>query len=487
MLRSKEYDFQPCTVSLDTLVPPDNFYRQLDAKIDPSFMRDYVQHLYKPFGRPSIDPVVYFKLQLIMFFEAIRSERQLMSTVAMRLDHRWYLHYDLNEPLPHHSSLTRIRDRYGVVVFRHFFESIIQQCIEAGLVWGEELHFDGTMIHANADHSHQVPRFYHQAQQHLEQLFEEPVHDSSRQPFDLIDKYDGTRSLVKPNSYHKRSDYWVSPVDASATPTGKQQLGYHLQYGVDGGKSRIILSCLVTPSAIQDNTPFLDLVRQTHFRWQLPLHTVVADTRFGTIENVVGLEDDRIRAFMPLHLDAKRSSGKRKTYGSDQFHYDAQRNVYICPQQQVLRFWTTDNHSQRIVYKAPDKVCNQCPVKSQCKTGQSGRRVGHSIFKPILDRVRAYQQGHRYKKAMRKRQVWVEPKFAELKQWHLGRRFRLRGIRKVNIEALLKATGQNIKQLLKAKSCQSNPKPPASAAILAGWIVSFCWGRLYSVHIDYSC
>ena len=88
MLGQKARDFQPCVVSLEALVPADNFYRQVEAKLDLSFTRDLVRHLYKPFGRPGIDPVVFFKLQLILFFEGFRSEHQLMNMVNMCLDHR---------------------------------------------------------------------------------------------------------------------------------------------------------------------------------------------------------------------------------------------------------------------------------------------------------------------------------------------------------------------------------------------------------------
>ena len=98
-----------------------------------------VQESYAGSGRPSIDPVMFFKLQLVMFFEDIRSERLLMRHVADRLSVRWYLGYDLNESLPDHSSLTRIRERYGVEVFRRFFEQIVELCQQAGLIWGKEL------------------------------------------------------------------------------------------------------------------------------------------------------------------------------------------------------------------------------------------------------------------------------------------------------------------------------------------------------------
>ena len=462
MLKEKERDFQPCVVSLEALVPEDNFYRQVEAKLDLTFVRDLVRPLYKPFGRPGIDPVVFFKLQLIMFFEGIRSERQLMDLVHLNLAFRWYAGYDLDEPVPHHSSLTRIRNRFGLEVFQRFFEQIVELCIEAGLVWGQEMHFDGTMVRANADFDNQVPRFYLQAQQHIEDVFKEPEQEDR----DVVSKYDGTRQLVKPSSYKKQADYWVNPIDPDATPLGRGRLGYHLHYGVDGGQARIILKCLVTPASIQDNTPLLDLVWLSRFRWQLDLDTVVADARFGTVRNAVGLEQNNIQAFMPLHTEAKRSSGKGNTFGTNRFRYDPERNVYICPQGEVLPYYATVCPIQRVVYKARDEVCAACPVQTQCKTGQSGRRVGHSIFKDILDRIKTYHETEAYKKAMRKRQVWVEPKFAEVKQWHQGEKFRLRGLFKVNIEALLKAAGQNIKQFLKARSHGNRPKPPTNAAVI---------------------
>jgi transposase len=89
-----------------------------------------------------------------------RSERQLMRHAADRLSIHWYLGYDLNEPLPDHSSLTRIRERYGVDVFRRFFEAIVEQCQQARLVWGKELYFDGTKVLANASTESIKPRFF---------------------------------------------------------------------------------------------------------------------------------------------------------------------------------------------------------------------------------------------------------------------------------------------------------------------------------------
>lgn len=150
-IKERRFDPLPQDISLEDLVTKDNFYRRLEATLDLSFVRELVQPLYAKEGRPSVDPVVFFRLQLVMFFENIRSERELMRIAADRLSVRWYLGYGLHEPLPFHSSLTRARERFGVEVFRRFFEEIVETCVEAGLVWGEEFFFDATKVRADAD------------------------------------------------------------------------------------------------------------------------------------------------------------------------------------------------------------------------------------------------------------------------------------------------------------------------------------------------
>lgn len=176
MIGLKKRAFAPfVAVSLEELVPQDHFYRHLQKVLDLSFVYDLVRESYAAVGRPSVDPVVFFKLQLVMFFEDIRSERLLMRQVADRLSVRWYVGYDLDEPLPDHSTLSKIRTRYGLEVFRHFFETIVEQCQQAKLVWGKELYFDATQIEANADLDSLAPRFAVEAreaiQDHLTTLF----------------------------------------------------------------------------------------------------------------------------------------------------------------------------------------------------------------------------------------------------------------------------------------------------------------------------
>src|SRR5260221_5735706 len=128
-----------------------------------------------------------------MFFEDIRSERLLMRQVGDRRGVRWYIGYDLDEPLHDHPTLSKIRLRYGLEVFRRFFEAIVEQCQKAKLVWGKELYFDSTQVNANADLDSLTPRFAVEAREtikeHLSALFapepiqlEQPEASSSAAP-----------------------------------------------------------------------------------------------------------------------------------------------------------------------------------------------------------------------------------------------------------------------------------------------------------------
>jgi len=225
----------------------------------------------------------------------------------------------LNEPLPDHSSLTRIRERYGVDVFRRFFDAIVEQCQQEKLVWGKELYLDSTQVNANADLDSLTPRFAVEAraamQAHLAALFDEedaeieqqeasadradtpqtdatspvaispaplplPVNLSEAEQEELASEKaarhdwiaeEGRQQREVHGLYKRTADFKVSTTDPDATPMrlkgGGTHLGYQMHYVVDGGKARVILQVLVTPSEVMDNQPMLDLLWRVRFRW----------------------------------------------------------------------------------------------------------------------------------------------------------------------------------------------------------------------------
>jgi hypothetical protein len=237
---------------------------------------------------------------------------------------------------------------------------------------------------------------------------------------------------------------------------------------VDGGKNRIILTVLVTPAEVMENQPMLDLVFRSRFRWKLWPGQATGDSKYGTQDNIVALEDQGIRAYVPLpDLDHRTAF-----FSSQLFQYDAGRDVYICPAGKELHLDQPHSTERSLRYRARAKECNHCPLKAQCTTSKQGRTLCRSVHEEYLDRVRGYHATEAYKKAYRKRSVWVEPLFAEAKQWHGLRRFRLRLLWRVNCEALLIASGQNLKRLLKHRGWGRRPFPTEA---MWAFFLAFCW------------
>jgi transposase len=427
MMGTKERNFQPLPedISLEDLVPEDNFYRRLQQKLDLSFVRELVEDRYAASGRPSVDPEVFFRLQLVMFHEGIRSERELMRIVSDRLSVRWYVGYDLHELLPDHSSLTRIRDSFGLSLFREFFERIVQLCVEAGLVWGEELYFDATKVDANASLDSIAPRFY--VEEHLGELFteEEPLDaQQDEEPITLASEWDESlvgvlhelpsaddEGLVEENAakddwisrdgrqrreqkgvwYRRKADFLASTTDPDSSPMKRRDskgshLGYYNHYVVDGGKSRIILNALVTPFEVTENAPMLDLLWRTSFRWKLHPKQVTGDTAYGTTENIAAVEQAGIRAYMPL-----TGAGKARPYFSkEEFVYDPKLNIYQCPAGEILTPKTFRTARNQILYKTETGTCESCSIRAQRTDNKTGRQVLPHLEERYVDRVKSY-------------------------------------------------------------------------------------------------
>jgi hypothetical protein len=242
----------------------------------------------------------------------------------------------------------------------------------------------------------------------------------------------------------------VSTTDPDATPvrTGaRTTLGYHDHYVVDGGKRRVILAALVTPADVMENVPMQDLLWRVCFRRKIWPHHVTGDTAYGTTENIVAVEDAGIRAYGPLpDLGSRRPA----FFAQTAFTYDPKRDEHRCPQHHPPKRETAKYGEEVVVYRAPAAGCNACPVKPQCTESKRGRIVHRSFYADYLERVRADHATEAYQKALRKRQVWVEPLFAAAKAWHGLRRLRLRGLLNANIQGLPIAAGQNRKRFLAA-------------------------------------
>jgi Transposase DDE domain len=337
-----------------------------------------------------------------------------------------------------------------------------------------------------------VPRWYQRAKQHVDALFADggatapdsaaaiPA-DEGTMPPDLQPASEAeVAALTQANQttwrllehrrldpqrpskkgYRRTTDDHVSLTDPDAVPMkhhngDRVKLGYHDHYVVDGGKARIILAALVTPADVMENQAMLDLLWRVRFRWQMQPRFIAGDTTYGTIENIVAVEREAIRAYVRLPDFEQRST----YFPKSMFTYDAEHDLYRCPVGQPLRRYSYSRSDRMIKYRAQRKICDACPLKERCTPGKSGRKVERSFDEEYIARVRGYHETEEYKRAMRKRKIWIEPLFGEAKMWHGLRQFRLRGLDKVNMEGLLVAAGQNIKRLLQVSGWGRRPLP----------------------------
>jgi hypothetical protein len=258
------------------------------------------------------------------------------------------------------------------------------------------------------------------------------------------------------------SDGVVSRTDPDAAHTGRvrtaSRLGYNAHYVVDGGKARIILSALVVPADVKDNLPMLDLLWKTCFHWKIRPHHVTGDSIYGSLENIKAVEDAGIRAFMPVRDWTHNFPG---SFSKKDLRYDERRDLYVCPEGEELRH-IGNSYTERVSkYRADAAICNSCALKAKCTSGSSGRLLRRSFNEHYIERVRAYHETEACKEAMRKRQVWIEPLFGEAKQWHGMEKMRLRTLERANCEALVTASGQNVKRLLEFGG--RGPRRPAGS------------------------
>jgi len=369
-------------------------------------------------------------------------------------------------------------------------------CFEAGstLVWGEELYFDATKVEANASFDSTRSRsllenLENRLKEHLGEIFSEQMSFAQDAHTTGIAAVVGPtaekrRALAQKNArghrwiseagrqqrevvrwgYKRMADLRVSTTDPDASPMqhknkGTSRLGYQTHYVVDGGKARVILDVLVTPAEVTENLPMLDLLFRSCFRWHLQPRSVTADAAYGTTENIAAIEKVGIRAYTALVDYEKRTS----LFGRNAFTYDAEKNLYTCPEGELLRRQGYDHTERSIRYAARPSACNACALKARCTKSTKGRWIRRSFEEEYLERARAYRDSEPYRKAMRKRAVWVEPLFGEAKDWHGLTRFSLRRLEKVNTEALLKAAGQNVKRLL----AFGTREPKGSAQVVA--------------------
>ena len=145
------------SVNLLDLVPADNFYRRLSLELELQFIYQSTKKYYGKEGHGSIDPVVFFKILLIGYLNNISSDRHLIAYCSDSLSIRLFLGYDVHEPLPWHSTISRTRQLYGEEVFLSLFKEVLKMCVSKGMVRGKRQAVDSVFDHYQKKASRTAP------------------------------------------------------------------------------------------------------------------------------------------------------------------------------------------------------------------------------------------------------------------------------------------------------------------------------------------
>lgn len=422
-------------VSLEQRIPQKHQLRKIRELIDFDFVYHEVKDCYGDKGNVSVPPPVILKMMLLLVLYNVRSERELLDTIPFRLDWLWFLGYALDDEIPNHSVLSKARTRWGVHTFKSFFEQVVWQCVEAGLVEGSKLFMDSSLIDANASNNSVVDT--QQVKRHLNksyQLFEE-----------RLDEVADEKSTPATSRY-------VSSTDPDAAVTrqgsGKSKLRYKTHRGVDA-QCEVITTTSVTPGTRDDGALFEEIIESHEHNTHKSVTTAVADSKYGTIDNFLASYDRGIKAHMPSIEETHRGSGRRKDiFPKEDFTYNPDDDTFTCPAGNILKRKNYSKERQHYEYKASSKVCACCQLRADCTRAKNGRTLKRHRRQHALDSMLFIAHGQEAKRDLKTRMHLSERSFAHAVRYGY-KRARWRRLWRMEIQDFLIATIQNIQILIK--------------------------------------
>jgi transposase len=440
-------------ISLEQYVPADHLVRRLAAVLDFSWVRPATAAYYSHTGKPSIDPVVTAKLLLLGYFYNIGSERQLMRDVQVNLAYRWYLGYDLDEAIPNHSVLSKARRRLGEEFFGQLFAYVLQCCRDAGLVKGDNLFLDSTLVEANASLDSITSLRYRPAEywRQLEQA--EAMQAEELNDGDAGDPADGMGQKRPRQNRTCDRKYSSTDPEASLTrrPGQKAKPAYKTHFAADEANG--VVTAVATTSAAVDDTAVVPQLLEQHEQQCRRPDRAIGDHLYGSQDCLGYLQEQGVETVMPPRQGGNKHGGFEKR----QFVYNPSQDVYRCPAGQILRRRRTWKKAGKASYAGDPVVCGTCSLKKQCFSAQSvsGVRQITRFDTPYVDRAQAACASRQGRFLLRKRQTCIEGLFGQAKNFHGLRRARWRGLTKMHIQSLLTAVVLNVKKLLKSMGRKS--------------------------------
>lgn len=437
-----------CEFSLEDHIPTGHLLRSIDRFVDLSRIRAHLPEFYSHTGRPSVDPELLIRMLLVGYCFGIRSERRLCEEVHLNLAYCWFCRLDLSDRVPDHSTFSK--NRHGRFsdseLLRHLFETTVARCIAEGLVSGQRMAIDASLIEADANKQNSTPK------DDWDAASIDPA-DAPRAVREYLDTLDevafGAASEVQPKftSHSDPASQWT------AARKGPAFFSYSDNYLIDTDHGVIVdveATWSIRQAEVGSARSMLDRVKT---RFDLHPERLIADTAYGTGPMLGWLVDRKIAPHIPVFDKSSRIDG---TWSRAYFEWDAENDQYICPECQELkqfrRNYSDSNRGPtsegRAKYRALKLTCQTCPSKRQCCPNADARSITREEHEDARQVARDIAKTKQYAISMRLCKM-VEMLFAHLKRILGLGRLRLRGPCGANDEFLLAATAQNLRKLAK--------------------------------------
>jgi transposase len=433
--------------SLERHIPGDHLLRSIDRFVELDELRRELAAFYSAMGRPSVDPELMIRMLIVGYCFGIRSERRLCEEVHLNLAYRWFCRLGLDGCVPDHSTFSK--NRHGRFresdLLRRVFETVLQRCIQEGLVGGEGFAVDASLIKADANR-----------QKGIEGEKGLPPEATGR----AIEEYLAVLDDAAFGAATEVTPKFVSPADPAARWTGAHGgqafFAYSTNYLIDVENAIIVDVEATTAIRQAEVLAAKRMIERSMDRFGLYPARLMGDSAYGSAEMLGWLVYEH--GIEPHETVFDKSARQDGTFSRGDFTYDYAGDVYYCPGGKMLTTTGSSvNDGATLRYRASKYDCQACRLKPRCCPKEPARYVPRSIYEGARDMARQIASSWEGRTARRLRKK-VEMLFAHLKRILKLDRLRLRGPNGARDEFLLAATAQNLRKLAKLIKTPS-PKP----------------------------
>jgi transposase len=428
---------------LNELVPENHLVRKLDRYIDWSFIYPLTDPLYSTKGRGRIDPVILFKMIFINKLFGINSMRKTCEEIKVNVAYRWFLHLSFEDKVPDHSTYSQnYRRKYkDNHVSQKIFEHILSELINYGLIDIESLFIDGTHVkaHANKNKYNKQELIVSSAKAYQKELEAEINHDRHRHGKKAL-TFNETTGEVKQAKVSKNDP------ESGVFHKGEKEKCFAYSINTACDKHGYIVGAHIEPGNVHDAHSFFPLYQKLKMLEDFEdIRHMVLDAGYIAPYICKVIMDDSKLPLMPY----KSPMTKKGYFKKYEYVYDEAYDCYLCPNDKVLKYSTTNRDGYRL-YKSNPNDCKQCPFIHQCTSNKKFQKV---ITRHVWDdykeeTVHHIRHSDVWKEVYPQRKVTIERCFADAKTKHGMGFTRYIGKQRVFDDILLLFSAMNTKKMV---------------------------------------